>query len=79
MSQVPRLVVRCFAEEDEALVEEWPVTRSPEEIRALLPDAAPDEIVEIDPSVAEQLAGRPLGPFSERVTWYLEPERVQVE
>ena len=74
-----RLVVRCFAVEDEALVEEWPVALSPEAVRAAVPGAAPGEIVEIPQAVAEQLTGRSLGAFPEPVSWFLEPEEVQPE
>lgn len=60
-----RLVVRCFAEEDEALVDEWPVVVPEDALRLRFPAFSPVEIRPVDASDVETLVGHPVGPFSE--------------
>lgn len=78
MSPTPaRPVVRCFAREDEGLVDEWPVPLDSDAIRALVPAAASDaalqEIHPVTRDIAEQLVGALFGEFAEPVDFYLEP------
>lgn len=71
-----RLVVRCFADEDEALVDEWPVVLSHDELAARVPSFDPLEILPVDVSVVPSLVGEEVGPYSEPVAYFLEPEIV---
>lgn len=71
-----RLVVRCFAEEDEALVDEWPVVVSEDALRARFPEFNPAEILPIDASDVESIVGHAVGGFPEPVMYFLEPRAV---
>lgn len=71
-----RLVVRCFADEDEALVDEWPVVLSHAQLAERVPSFDPQEILPVDVSVVPTLVGHEVGPYSEPVAYFLEPELV---
>lgn len=79
-SSAPRLVVRCFAKEDEGLVDEWPVVLSPDAVQSLVPaSAAPGALGEIhlvERATAEQLVGRALPEATEPVEYFLEPATI---
>jgi hypothetical protein len=83
MTTAATLAVRCFAREDEGLVEEWPVTLTPGQVRALVRDADTDptlsEIHPIDLATAEKLVGKALEPYSEEVDFFLEPMAIAKE
>lgn len=67
------LVVRCFADEDETLVDEWPVAVSDDALRTRFSAFDAEEIRPISASDAEAIVDCAVGPFSEPVTYYLEP------
>lgn len=69
----PLLVVRCFAREDQGLVNEWPVTLPLEEVRAIVPGGDLSDIHPIDEAAAVRLLGPALAPSSEPVDYFLEP------
>lgn len=75
----PRLVVRCFANEDEALVDEWPVNVTARELKTRFKVTDPSQILPIDEEMASALVGNTLGPWSESVTYFLEPEALEYE
>lgn len=74
-----RPFVRCFADDEEGgLIDEWPVVVSPEELKALVPEAEPGEIVGIDDALVEKLIGQPLEDYEEPVLFFVEPEQIDL-
>lgn len=71
-----KLVVRCFAEEDEALVDEWAVAVTDDALLERFPTFDPADIRPITAADAEVIVGHEVGGYSEPVSYFLEPRAV---
>jgi hypothetical protein len=72
-----RCFLRCFACDDDGLVDEWPLPLDAAAVHALVPEAAGDPGLEqthpVDAATAAKLLGREPGPYDEPVVFYVEP------